>query len=58
MTKSERAPSGEDSLIARYFKPLATDPGAFNLGEIMAGRMQPMIDQLAEYDIAQRLAAM
>jgi thiamine-monophosphate kinase len=24
-------PSGEDSLIARYFKPLATDPGAFNL---------------------------
>jgi thiamine-monophosphate kinase len=25
------APSGEDSLIARYFKPLATDPGAFGL---------------------------
>jgi thiamine-monophosphate kinase len=25
--------SGEDSLIARYFKPLATDPGAFNLGD-------------------------
>jgi thiamine-monophosphate kinase len=24
-------PSGEDSLIARYFKPLATDPGAFDL---------------------------
>jgi thiamine-monophosphate kinase len=24
-------PSGEDSLIARYFKPLATDPGAFEL---------------------------
>src|ERR1700760_2108053 len=24
-------PSGEDSLIARYFRPLATDPGAFNL---------------------------
>jgi thiamine-monophosphate kinase len=24
-------PSGEDSLIARYFKPLATDPGAFGL---------------------------
>jgi thiamine-monophosphate kinase len=23
--------SGEDSLIARYFKPLATDPGAFKL---------------------------
>ncbi|NPU64688.1 thiamine-phosphate kinase [Bradyrhizobium sp. 83012] len=26
-----RTPSGEDSLIARYFKPLATDPGAFGL---------------------------
>src|SRR6266699_2921867 len=24
-------PSGEDSLISRYFKPLATDPGAFDL---------------------------
>jgi thiamine-monophosphate kinase len=24
-------PSAEDSLIARYFKPLATDPGAFDL---------------------------
>ncbi|MEA2886353.1 MAG: thiamine-monophosphate kinase [Bradyrhizobium sp.] len=24
-------PSGEDSLIARYFRPLATEPGAFNL---------------------------
>src|ERR1700743_2660078 len=23
--------SGEDSLIARYFRPLATDPGAFGL---------------------------
>ncbi|WP_440131076.1 hypothetical protein, partial [Klebsiella pneumoniae] len=23
--------SGEDDLIARYFKPLATDPGAFGL---------------------------
>jgi thiamine-monophosphate kinase len=26
-------PSGEDSLIARYFRPLATDPGAFELGD-------------------------
>jgi thiamine-monophosphate kinase len=25
--------SGEDSLIARYFKPLATDPGAFGLDD-------------------------
>ena len=24
-------PSAEDSLIARYFKPLASDPGAFDL---------------------------
>src|SRR6201984_1621644 len=26
-------PSGEDSLIARYFKPLDTDPGALGLGD-------------------------
>ncbi|QOZ52855.1 thiamine-phosphate kinase [Bradyrhizobium sp. CCBAU 53338] len=26
-----QSPSAEDSLIARYFKPLATDPGAFGL---------------------------
>ena len=30
MTNSEN-PSGEDAIIARYFKPLATDPGAFGL---------------------------
>jgi thiamine-monophosphate kinase len=28
---AERRASGEDSLIARYFKPIATDPGAFGL---------------------------
>jgi thiamine-monophosphate kinase len=28
---SEPPASGEDSLIARYFKPIATDPGAFAL---------------------------
>src|SRR5471030_2826552 len=28
-----QAASGEDALIARYFRPLATDPGAFNLGD-------------------------
>jgi thiamine-monophosphate kinase len=28
---TQDTPSGEDSLIARYFKPLATDPGAFGL---------------------------
>jgi thiamine-monophosphate kinase len=33
MTDRKQAPSGEDSLIARYFRPLATDPGAFNLGD-------------------------
>jgi thiamine-monophosphate kinase len=26
-------PSAEDSLISRYFRPLATDPGAFDLGD-------------------------
>jgi thiamine-monophosphate kinase len=33
MTKGKQPPSGEDSLIARYFMPLATDPGAFGLGD-------------------------
>ncbi|WP_426442737.1 thiamine-phosphate kinase [Bradyrhizobium genosp. P] len=33
MTQSDRQTSGEDSLIARYFRPLATDPGAFNLDD-------------------------
>jgi thiamine-monophosphate kinase len=32
MDRKEPA-SAEDSLIARYFRPLATDPGAFNLGD-------------------------
>jgi thiamine-monophosphate kinase len=31
MSVSGADASGEDSLIARYFKPLATDPGAFGL---------------------------
>ena len=30
---SSHDPSGEDSLIARYFKPIATDPGAFGLDD-------------------------
>jgi len=30
-SENHDAPSAEDSLIARYFKPLATDPGAFDL---------------------------
>ncbi|MCP1969416.1 thiamine-phosphate kinase [Bradyrhizobium elkanii] len=33
MTQSDKPISGEDSLIARYFKPLATDPGAFGLDD-------------------------
>jgi thiamine-monophosphate kinase len=33
MTDHKPPASGEDSLIARYFKPLATDPGAFHLGD-------------------------
>src|SRR4051812_43258607 len=30
---TDRMPSAEDSLIARYFKPLATSPGAFDLAD-------------------------
>jgi thiamine-monophosphate kinase len=33
MTAPGAGASGEDSLIARYFKPLATDPGAFGLND-------------------------
>ena len=31
--QERRQPSGEDSLIARYFRPIATDPGAFGLSD-------------------------
>ena len=31
MTDRNKPASAEDSLISRYFRPLATDPGAFNL---------------------------
>ena len=31
MAEPDADASGEDALIARYFRPLATDPGAFNL---------------------------
>ena len=37
---------------------LGSAAGSFNLTEIMAGRMQPLIDQLIEHDTAQRLAAL
>ena len=33
MTAAAATESGEDSLIARYFRPLATEPGAFDLGD-------------------------
>jgi thiamine-monophosphate kinase len=33
MVGREHNPSAEDSLIARYFKPLASDPGAFDLND-------------------------
>ena len=33
MIDGDKPVSGEDTLIARYFKPLATDPGAFNLAD-------------------------
>jgi thiamine-monophosphate kinase len=33
MTAPGAPASGEDSLIARYFRPLATDPGAFGLND-------------------------
>src|SRR5207245_10712889 len=37
---SGKPASGEDSLIARYFRPLATDPGAFRLDDDAAA-LQP-----------------
>src|ERR1700676_4496831 len=33
MTEHNEHASAEDSLIARYFRPVATDPGAFGLGD-------------------------
>jgi thiamine-monophosphate kinase len=37
--------SGEDTLIARYFRPLATDPGAFNLDDDAAA-LKPSGDDI------------
>ena len=37
--------SGEDSLIARYFRPLATDPGAFDLNDD-AATLRPSGDDI------------
>jgi thiamine-monophosphate kinase len=33
VTNRQNSPSAEDSLIAKYFRPLATNPGAFGLGD-------------------------
>ncbi len=45
MTTPGADPSGEDALIARYFKPLATDPDAFNLADD-AAILKPSADDL------------
>src|SRR5881398_2683605 len=45
MTGDKQPISGEDALIARYFKPLATDPGAFNLGDDAAA-LKPSGDDI------------
>jgi thiamine-monophosphate kinase len=45
MTDRQQNASGEDSLISRYFRPLATDPGAFNLGDD-AAILQPSGDDI------------
>src|SRR6478672_5079394 len=42
---SVRPASGEDSLIARYFRPMATDPGAFNLDDDAAA-LKPSGDDI------------
>jgi thiamine-monophosphate kinase len=41
MREDETAASGEDRLIARYFKPLARDPGAFGLDDDAAALTPP-----------------
>jgi thiamine-monophosphate kinase len=45
MTARQDNPSGEDSLIARYFRPLATDPGAFDLNDD-AAILKPNADDI------------
>ncbi len=46
MTQDRTGRSGEDTLIARYFRPLATDPGAFNLVDdaaVLANRGEDIV---------------
>jgi thiamine-monophosphate kinase len=50
MTSGNKQPSGEDSLIARYFKPLATDPGAFALDDDAAVLKAPGEDIVVTTD--------
>ena len=45
MAGRQPSPSGEDSLIARYFRPMATDPGAFNLDDDAAA-LKPSGDDI------------
>ncbi|MBR1142018.1 thiamine-phosphate kinase [Bradyrhizobium sp. AUGA SZCCT0431] len=45
MTNRHENASGEDSLIARYFRPIATDPGAFNLDDDAAA-LKPTGDDI------------
>ena len=42
---SAQPDSGEDSLIARYFRPIATDPGAFGLDDDAAA-LRPSGDDI------------
>jgi thiamine-monophosphate kinase len=50
MTNRDDPASGEDTLIARYFKPLASDPGAFNLVDDAAILKTPGEDIVATTD--------
>src|SRR5438309_1380708 len=45
MADRQQHPSGEDSLIARYFRPFATDPGAFDLNDDAAA-LKPSGDDI------------
>src|SRR3982075_2830407 len=45
MADRQENASGEDSLIARYFRPLATDPGAFDLNDDAAA-LKPTGDDI------------
>jgi thiamine-monophosphate kinase len=50
MTDRQPSRSGEDSLIARYFKPIAKSPGAFNLDDDAAALTTPGEDIVVTTD--------